>query len=138
MPDYPVQYILMRSDLDSMNPGKAMAQAAHASTVMTRAFENTPSMPQYDDYVEWVKATKQGFGTCIVLDGKNDAVLDYVTREAIRTGIYAQIIHDPTYPVSDGGVCHLIPVNTCVVLFGMKSQMDAFFGSLMIKLELHS
>ena len=27
----PVLYILMRTDMDSMNPGKAMAQASHAS-----------------------------------------------------------------------------------------------------------
>ena len=27
----PVLYILMRTDMNSMNPGKAMAQASHAS-----------------------------------------------------------------------------------------------------------
>lgn len=30
---FPVLYILMRSDLDSMNPGKGMAQASHASNL---------------------------------------------------------------------------------------------------------
>ena len=36
---FPVLYILMRNDMKSMNPGKAMAQASHASN----AFVNTAS-----------------------------------------------------------------------------------------------
>ena len=31
----PVLYILMRSDMVSLNPGKAMAQAAHAANCFT-------------------------------------------------------------------------------------------------------
>ena len=31
----PYLYILMRTDLPSLNPGKAMAQAAHAANKMT-------------------------------------------------------------------------------------------------------
>ena len=36
----PLLYILMRNDMDSMNPGKAMAQASHASNqfVATTAY----------------------------------------------------------------------------------------------------
>ena len=42
---YPVLYIIMRNDLDSMNPGKAMAQASHASNAfVTKIDKEDPYM----------------------------------------------------------------------------------------------
>ena len=35
----PVLYILMRTDLNSMNPGKAMAQASHAGSAFANNAE---------------------------------------------------------------------------------------------------
>ena len=35
----PVLYILMRTDMDSMNPGKAMAQASHASNQFVAEYQ---------------------------------------------------------------------------------------------------
>ena len=39
---FPVLYILMRKDLKSMNPGKAMAQASHAANAFVHS---NPEMP---------------------------------------------------------------------------------------------
>ena len=62
----PVLYILMRTDMDSMNPGKAMAQASHASNTFVHSVE-----PGYNVdealFDAWQKETQQGFGTVLVL-----------------------------------------------------------------------
>lgn len=54
-------YILMRNDLASMNAGRAMAQASHASNAFIHKFGNEP------DVKSWKRQTTQGFGTAIVL-----------------------------------------------------------------------
>lgn len=54
-------YILMRTDLQSMTPGRAMAQASHASNAFIHKHGGRP------DVKEWQRQTKQGFGTVIVL-----------------------------------------------------------------------
>lgn len=133
--DYPVQIILMRSDLDSLNPGKAMAQAAHASSVIHEATMNVEM--DHDVRGPWKEQTNQGFGVCLVLDGVNEPTIQEIVEE-IRTthsDVFAEVIHDPTYPVTDGHVTHHIPVNTCAVILGMKSKTDMIAG--LRDLELH-
>ena len=49
-----VLYILMRTDMDSMNPGKAMAQASHASNTFVFRFGKENLVKQ------WQGETKQG------------------------------------------------------------------------------
>jgi hypothetical protein len=54
-------YILMRNDLASMNAGRAMAQASHASNAFIHKFGKEPEVKS------WQRQTTQGFGTAIVL-----------------------------------------------------------------------
>jgi hypothetical protein len=54
-------YILMRNDLASMNAGRCMAQASHASNAFIHRFGKNSTVK------EWQKQTNQGFGTAIVL-----------------------------------------------------------------------
>ena len=68
----PVLYILMRNDLSSMNSGKAMAQASHASNAFAHYMRYTRC--EEDDGIEcegllnmWEDQTTQGFGTVLVL-----------------------------------------------------------------------
>lgn len=101
---FPVLYILMRTDLPSMNAGKAMAQASHASNAfwkgMNDSFLDTEGQPNtvlQDLANEWQLATTQGFGTVLVL-----AVTDAQMRSAVDVADYVGfdngLVTDPTYP----------------------------------------
>jgi hypothetical protein len=76
--------------------------------------ENDPFKKGYD---LWRTQTEQGFGTAIVLEGTK-AEIDTILR--IRDTTYdfcGEWVLDPTYPVKDGEVTHLIPVETCAWYF---------------------
>lgn len=106
----PRLYILMRTDMDSMTSGKGMAQASHASNAFL------DSVP--DDITDtWRSETSQGFGTAIVLAVPSEKNMNEVVLDALENGFCAGIVHDPSYPVKDGAVTHLIPVDTCAYVF---------------------
>ena len=113
-------YILMRTDLESMNPGKAMAQANHAygalkATIRSKLFRQNA-------YVAWMDQTPQEFGTTIVLGGAKDEI-DYALKLCkLNRNIVHGWVHDPTYPLRDGEVTHLIPLDTCAFVFGTKED----------------
>lgn len=92
----PVLYILMRTDLPSMNAGKAMAQASHASNAFIQMYGNLP------DVKKWKRETDQGFGTVLVLGVTGQQLLDTV-KKAIDRKIAADIVTDPTYPYRVSG-----------------------------------
>lgn len=131
---YPVLYILMRSDLNSLNAGKAMAQAGHAANAMVHEIRRSGAVPS--KYItnllnKWEGSTTQGFGTCLVLDCHNQQIMVEVLR-ALRSVVESRgakhgevvsgILNDPTYPVRDGDVTHFISVNTCAYAFFDKND----------------
>lgn len=122
----PILYILMRSDLDSMNPGKAMAQACHAANQFV--FENGANA----EVIAWTEQTPQGFGTTIVLDADDEATMRRYLVTADAEGYRCGITHDPSYPVRDGKVTHLVPLDTCGFIFSPKGQLE-----FLRKLSLH-
>ena len=63
-----ILYIFMRNDLPSMNVGKAMAQASHASAQLVTNYSS-----KYEDIKNWAKEGK-GFGTTIVLEGSKNSI----------------------------------------------------------------
>lgn len=127
-----VLYILMRDDLASLNPGKAMAQAAHVgSQVAEHVGFLLHDKPLGKHYRTWASQA-QGFGTTLTLAAswpeiemafkaleltlKATAAVHPQTALDIASGI----IHDPTYPLKDGNFTHLIPLNTCAWMFGPR------------------
>lgn len=107
-------YILMRTDMSSLNPGKAMAQAAHAANHFIHNFEMTEAVK------EWL-AQGEGFGTTIVLNVGSEESLKRYTGRAEELGYPSDIILDTTYPIRDGDVTHLVPVITCGYIFAEGS-----------------
>ena len=102
----PVLYILMRTDLDSMNPGKAMAQASHASNAFISYWGHDAETKA------WQSETNQGFGTVLVL-GVTEDQMHTAVSVANACGFTSGVVHDPTYPIRDGDATHFIPVDTC-------------------------
>jgi peptidyl-tRNA hydrolase len=107
----PTLYILMRTDLESMNPGKGMAQAAHAANQFVHEYS------KLSEFGDWAKQA-EGFGTTIVLGGGNEEDIARVASDcAYREGFVAGLVRDPTYPVKDGEAVHLISLVTCAYVF---------------------
>ena len=104
----PILYLLMRTDIPSMNPGKLGAQTSH----VTNAFENKiqdliKTNPRENEYViegykKWKSSTSQGFGTAICL-GIDDwlnliiTIKDNIQRDKTIISI-SDVIVDPSYP----------------------------------------
>ena len=132
----PVLYILMRTDLDSMNPGKAMAQASHAGSTFVHNAEPGYNVDE-ELFNAWQKETPQGFGTVLVL-GVTEVQMRTAVAVAESFGVDkfpCEIIHDPTYPLQDGDTTHFIPVDTCGYIFGDKE--DPLLEAIIGKFELH-
>ena len=108
----PRLYILMRTDMESMNAGKAMAQAAHAANAFVDKARGSAV-----DISDWTRQTKQAFGTTITLAVPSEDEMTKTVLIADAMGYLADVIHDPTYPVRDGYVTHLLPINTCAYVF---------------------
>lgn len=100
-------YLLMRNDLDSMNPGKAVAHGAHAANKFTydmadrlRISMDRVSTVERDvlehNYNWWVRSA-DGFGTTITLSGSLMEIQTAVTM-AQAMGHPAALSVDPTYP----------------------------------------
>ena len=132
----PVLYILMRTDMDSMNPGKAMAQASHASNAFVSNAEPGYNVDE-ELFNAWQESTTQGFGTVLVL-GVNEAQMRTAVQIAESFGVDkfpCDIIHDPTYPLQDGDTTHFIPVDTCGYIFGDKENIT--LQAILQNFELH-
>lgn len=148
---FPVLYILMRSDLESMNAGKAMAQASHASNafvfaelkkMLSRPWKSVKDfykvfikgeMNDGSLFIQWVHSTTQGFGTVLVLE-VNETRMRTAATVAESLGFVSGVVHDPTYPLPDGDTCHFIPLDTCAYVFGDKNDpmLEAVVGNFLL------
>lgn len=140
----PVLFILMRNDLDSLNSGKAMAQAVHAGNAFETAFEvmiqnsavnATDTSDIWNAFYAWKHQTRQGFGTTIVLGGPMSRIK--VDIEWLQKfGFLAGVVHDPTYPLLDGRVTHLIPLDTCAYVFAPDKDNE-YLRVILDEYQLH-
>ena len=124
----PTLYILMRTDMASMNPGKAMAQAAHAANVFTYRY-TSQGLEGFDQWIGDLNLEgfpdedpdsaiqSKGAGTTITLAVSSERALNEIVEAARDDGYPAALYRDITYPVRDGAVTHLLPVITCGYVF---------------------
>ena len=126
----------MRNDLASMNAGKAMAQASHASNafVHKRGRMHEGRLPDEELYLSWKTETHQGFGMVLVL-AVNKTEMEQAVAVAKMAEYESEIIHDPTYPLPDGDDCHFIPLDTCAYIFGNKD--DQVLKAIVQNFPLH-
>lgn len=91
-----ILYILMRNDLPSMNVGKAIAQASHASAQFINNYRKTFEGEPYTSY--WLNEGK-GFGTTVVLEGSKDSIKKIVSNVKNKSYChYNGAVIDTTYP----------------------------------------
>lgn len=100
----PVLYIISRNDLGSLNPGKAMAQCAHAANAMVDRHRADGPLLRNEKVDElfrlWEMQTPQGFGTTIVLVGKMQDLVDVSLFLKNYSGpVVHGFTYDPTYPL---------------------------------------
>lgn len=119
-------YLLMRTDLASLNPGKACAQAHHAAIHMTEQLRHMEATVHYN---EWVMQAGQ-YGTVLTF-GVDIATLTNVVGVAHAKGYVCGRVTDPTYPLRDGQVTHLLTLVTCGYVLCRKSQAW-FLGNLQL------
>ena len=123
----PVLYILMRTDMNSMNPGKGMAQAAHAANMFVHNMEQYDVSVLYDLYMDWKKQVPySGCGTTIVLNVNEEMLINEVYRASNINQVAANIFTDPTYPITDGETTHLLEIATCGYIFIDKDDEDRY------------
>lgn len=90
----PKLYIIMRKDIQDMNPGKAMAQAAHAQSDFDSHLFPV-DIPDAFEFQEAVKAWREdrSFGVTLVLHEPLE-VINQITSVMQHSGVTV----DPTYP----------------------------------------
>lgn len=135
-------YILMRNDMESMVPGKAIAQGSHATSVFTleaeRAANDTDATEMLQlGYRAWKASCVDAFGTTIVLGASEQQIKDIITEVKFLSSVdetadsYYGIVIDPTYPIRDGKVTHLVPLMTCAYVFcEVDGKVHKTFGHL--------
>lgn len=95
-------YIIMRNDLPSMNQGKAMAQASHASSMLVNMLENGDGW--FDNNTSeaiqhWLNEGK-GFGTTIVMETSHIYNIKECIKELENQNLVfaSGMVKDETYP----------------------------------------
>jgi peptidyl-tRNA hydrolase len=90
----PRLYIVMRRDLWDMNPGKGMAQAAHAQSHFD-AYQSSLVNSGRDDFWQAMSAWRDDreFGVTLVLH-EPLSVMNQIHERVVHTGMTV----DPTYP----------------------------------------
>lgn len=152
MKDYRL-YILMRTDLDSLSPGRACAQASHATNAFMKEWHEKISR---GDVKEWTKQTKQGFGTAIVLGVTLKQLEDLWKDKTFKRIIPGGKVVDPDYCIRvnhevagllhqnyDGKFCNFkfrydlsddksVVISrsevTCYYIFGEKEELEPWLG----------
>lgn len=151
-------YILARTDLPSLNPGKAMSQSHHAGVQMMAKFSKSKMVKNYINL--GVADGADYFNTTIVLGAKLDDIIQR-SRMAKVLGdsiVEFDVVTDPSYPffVENIEIASLIPQTsttkiiktmsdkqvlmvrkeiTCAWFIGDRSNSD--FINLFSELQLH-
>lgn len=120
-------YILMRNDMDSLNPGKAVAQGAHAANMFTAYMEKFNS-PYKKQYKKWLG--DRHYGTTITLSASVKEI-DEAIGETVANGYPVNTVVDQTYPLKDGDTTHYFPCMTCAYIFAPRRWNGISHLSLM-------
>ena len=116
--------MLMRTDMNSLTPGRACAQAAHAQS----EFEYWARIHSIN-LASW--KNDRIFGTVIVLRvDPNDSLTNWESKITELELFWGTVI-DPKYPIQDGIITHYVKdIPTCTWVYCNKENGDKLFGNL--------
>lgn len=146
-------YILMRTDLDSLTPGRAAAQASHATNIFMLRHGGKPLVKK------WQRQTNQGFGTCIVLGASKEVIRTIIgikdkfckgwvidpeygivvnkeVADLLHGGAYNSLTNPTSsYNIrydlsSENGAVVFRKESTCAYIFGSKRELEHILGEL--------
>jgi len=126
----PRLYIIMREDLWDMNPGKGMAQAAHAQALFD-AYDFAAN-DCLEQYCEWRGDGEDclGFGVTLVLSAPRSEWMD-ISLNVCHYGY----VEDPTYPWKNYyGKTFITSEDTCMWVFATTEEEIEY----MKKFPLHA
>lgn len=137
----PRLYIMMRNDLVDLNPGKAMAQAAHAANQFISSLKPpAPSWTGANSLEGWLETwTNQakGFGTTIVLTASKSQI-EHIIPLGASEGYACDFVFDPTYPIKSAeGEIFTVNAMTCAYVFVAPYTDDYETEIQLRKLSLH-
>jgi len=116
-------YILVRTDMKSMTPGRVAAQASHATSLFHTSKHPLHSMDH------WMKEAQGAYGTVIVLACNKEQLLRFTGKAQ-----YMGLVIDPEYVVMDGEeVVVAKDVLTCGFIF-LPEYMQTDFDLSELKL----
>ena len=131
MSENPILYILMPNDIPSMNPGKKMAQSAHAANLCAKKCQIMENEELKKEFFLWESESHsdsgfQAFGTTIVLQLPHSEIIGMILF-AKSLGKLADIVVDGSYPVNDGSHRHVVSMETCGFIFieGVKNGVSS-------------
>lgn len=126
-----ILYCLMRSDMTSLNAGKAIAQGMHAQSHAHKVVSEDVKYGEYWKavYEKWRETTKQGFGMVLVIDVGGLQQLRWVISIAQRMNYPAEVTHDDSYPILDGSFVHHLPQDTCGWVLGNKKGLSSILST---------
>jgi len=135
----PTLYILMRNDLDSLNPGKAIAQGSHATNIFEKYVNDNDISHELKNKLEnWRDDRDFGRCLCVAVNGQQlELIMDMAENSQFPSGM----VVDPTYPIRDGEVTHAIELATCGYIFAygveFPSRETEFTLKTLKKLSLY-
>lgn len=89
-------YVMVRNDLPSMNPGKAMAQVHHAGVQLMFRYQKDKTVQEYIE--QGSRGFADGFNTTLVLSGTLRQIETAVNYIDIAFNVPCGIVKDPSYP----------------------------------------
>ena len=107
----------MRNDMDSLNPGKAVAQGGHAVSMFCKEMYTT-NHEFKREFKKWNGS--RGFGTKVTLSASKEQIDDILNNNEYL----CEWVLDETYPLNDGKVTHYFPCYTCAYLFAPARWSD--------------
>lgn len=123
-------YLLVRSDLPSMNAGKAIAQGSHAANHALFNLKKSRNQQFKKWLKEWenqanIDGACQGFGTCISLMC-NEEELNGVLDLNRANGMPAGFVIDTTYPYQFQNQRLFMPAKTAGWIFGPQRDLRTY------------
>ena len=118
-----ILYIMVRTDLASMTPGRVAAQVSHATSSFHEHVSHHISNYQ-DGLVERWRSENGVFGKTVVLQVYNDNDISKMANAMAKEFDPVGIVTDQSYVIRDGQVNITVPMVTCGFFLTSKQICD--------------